>query len=71
MNPLFQSMNQKPDISGLLALLKNGNPEMIAMQMMQSNPRFAAFMQQNQGKTPEQVAKENGLDLGMYMDQMK
>lgn len=32
--------------------------------MMRNNPQFAQFMEANKGKTPQQVAQENGIDLG-------
>lgn len=35
--------------------------------MMKSNPQFAQFVEQNRGKSPEQIAKENGIDLGAVM----
>ena len=54
-----------------MQMLKSGNPEQIAQQMMQSNPRFKQFMEQNKGKSPEQVAKENGIDLGSFVSQLK
>lgn len=72
MNPLMQAMtggrmNQAMD---MLRMLKGCNPEQIARQMMQSNPQFKAFIEANQGKTPEQVAREHGLDLGQLMNKM-
>lgn len=72
MNPLFQAMTGgNNQIATLMQMLRGGNPEQIAQQMMQSNPRFKQFMEQNKGKTPEQVAKENGIDLGSYIGQFK
>lgn len=76
MNPLFQAMNggnmgRMQQIAGVMQMLKSGNPEQIAQQMMQSNPRFKQFMEQNKGKSPEQVAKENGIDLGSFVSQLK
>ena len=29
---------------------------------MRTNPQFAQFVKANQGKTPEQIAAENGID---------
>lgn len=44
-----------------------GNPQQMMLQAMQSNPQmyqqFQQFMRDNQGKTPEQVAQENGIDF--------
>ena len=56
MNPLFQAMSQggaNQSVANIVRMLKNGNPEQIAMNLMQSNPQFRAFMQSVQGKTPE------------------
>lgn len=75
MNPLFQAMNggnmgKMQQIAGVMQMLKSGNPEQIAQQMMKSNPRFKQFMEQNKGKSPEQVAKENGIDLSQFKGMM-
>lgn len=75
MNPLFQAMNggnmgKMQQIAGVMQMLKSGNPEQIAQQMMQSNPRFKQFMEANKGKSPEQVAKENGIDLSQFKGMM-
>lgn len=76
MNPLFQAMNggnmgKMQQIAGVMQMLKSGNPELIAQQMMQSNPRFKQFMEQNKGKSPEQVAREHGLDIEQVKQLMK
>lgn len=72
MNPLFQAMTGgNNQIATLMQMLRGGNPEQIAQQMMQSNPQFRKFMEANKGKIPEQVAKENGIDLGSFMSQFK
>lgn len=40
------------------------NPNATGMyeQLMKNNPKFAKFVEDNQGKTPEQIATENGID---------
>lgn len=74
MNPLFQAMNggnnKMAQVANVMRMLKSGNPEQIAQQMMQSNPQFRQFVEQNKGKTPEQVAKENGIDLSQFKGMM-
>lgn len=71
MNPLFQAMSGgNNQIASLMQMLRGGNPEQIARQMMQSNPRFKQFMEQNKGKSPEQVARENGIDLSQLKNMM-
>lgn len=47
-----------------IAGMMNGNPEAFGRSLMQSNPQFARFVRQNMGKTPEQIARENGIDYG-------
>ena len=41
----------------------NGQPvEAVYNRMMQTNPEFVKFVQQNQGKSPEQMACDYGID---------
>lgn len=73
MNPLFQAMNgnnKMAQVASVMRMLKSGNPEQIAQQMMQSNPQFRQFVEQNKGKTPEQVAREYGIDLSQLKGMM-
>ena len=74
MNPLFQAMNggnnKMAQVANVMRMLKSGNPEQIAQQMMQSNPQFRRFMERNKGKSPEQVARENGIDLSQFKGMM-
>lgn len=41
--------------------LKHSNPEQLMEKMMEANPQFAVFVNQNKGKSPEQIARENGI----------
>lgn len=74
MNPLFQAMsggnNKMAQVANVMKMLKSGNPEQMAMQMMQNNPQFRQFVEQNKGKTPEQVAQEHGIDLAQFKNMM-
>lgn len=78
MNPLMMAMqganspmNKMGQVANVLKMLRSGNPDQIAQQMMRSNPQFRQFVEANKGKTPEQVAKENGIDLNQIMGQFK
>lgn len=74
MNPLFQAMsgnNKMTQAMQIIKQLRNGNPEQIAHQMMNNNPNFRKFVNDNKGKTPEQVAKEHGIDLSQIMGMIK
>lgn len=77
MNPLMMAMqgasapaNKMGQVANLMKMLQSGNPEQIAQQMIQNNPQFRQFVEQNKGKTPEQVARENGIDLSQFKNMM-
>lgn len=77
MNPLMMAMqsanspmNKMRQVANLMKMLRSGNPEQIAQQMMQINPQFRQFMEANKGKTPEQVAQEHGIDLNQFKNMM-
>lgn len=77
MNPLMMAMqsanspmNKMGQIANLMKMLRSGNPDQIAQQMMQSNPQFRKFVESNRGKTPEQVAREHGIDLNQIKNMM-
>lgn len=68
MNPLMNAMGGRPtsgngNIAMLIQMLRSGNPQQIGQNMMQNNPQFRQFIESNKGKTPEQVAREHGIDL--------
>ena len=83
-NPLVQGMPGIPSgatggpnaldalarLGNIAKMMRKGNPEKIAKALMQQNPQFRAFMQASQGKSPEQVAREHGVDLGQIMKQL-
>lgn len=78
MNPLMNMMGgssmggaDMTQIMNIMKMLKSGNPEQIGKNLMQKNPQFRAFMEQNHGKTPEQAAKELGIDFGQISSLMK
>lgn len=77
MNPLMMAMqgannpmNKMGQFSNLMKMLRSGNPEQIAQQMMQNNPQFRQFVEANKGKTPDQVAREHGIDLSQFKSMM-
>ena len=77
MNPLMMAMqganspmNKMGQVANILKMLRTGNPEQIAQQMMQNNPQFRQFVEANKGKTPEQVAREYGVDLNQLKSMM-
>lgn len=67
---------QRPQgVSSIFSLLgavrSGGGPEAFARQMMESNPSFKSFVEANQGKTPEQIAQENGIDFNQVKSLLK
>lgn len=74
MNPLMMAMNgsnnKMSQVMRVMKMLRSGNPEQIARQMMQNNPQFRQFVEANKGKTPEQVAREYGVDLNQLKSMM-
>ena len=55
----------------MVGMLKGQNPQQVAQMMAQRNPQFAAFLQQNQGKSPEQIAADYGIDMGFVRELMR
>ena len=67
MNPLFNNMGKINQLQQAMKMIRGGNPQQIAMNMLQNNPAFKQFYEANKTKTPEQIAQENGMDLGQIM----
>lgn len=75
MNPLVQMMGGNPVMSNIQAatqqirqikqMLNGRNPDAVAQMFAQKNPQFAQFQRDIAGKTPQQVAREYGLDWNM------
>lgn len=63
------SMMQK--LGMIQQMMQGKSPEQYFGQMMQTNPQFRQFVQENQGKTPEQIAAEHGIDFNMLKGMMK
>lgn len=55
----------------MMGMLRGQDPQQVARNLMQRNPTFAAFVQQNQGKTIEQIAGEYGIDLELVRSMMR
>lgn len=49
------------DLASLINLAK-GNPQAMYDEMIKTNPQFAKFVEDNKGKTAEEIAKANNLD---------
>ena len=66
-NPILNMIGSMSNLQNALNIygqLKSGNTEAVYNQMM-SNPQFKQFVEANKGKTPEQIARENNIDLSI------
>ena len=53
-------------ISQILQMVRGiKDPDGMFDSLMQNNPQFRDFVAANRGKTPEQIAQENGIDLSI------
>lgn len=52
-------------------MFQRGNPNQMAANFMQNDPEFRKFVQENQGKSFEQIAKEHGFDFNQILSMMK
>ena len=66
--PQNNPMAMMGQIRQTMDMLRGQDPRKVAQLMAQRNPQFAAFMQQNQGKTVDQIAAENGIDMNFVRE---
>ena len=75
MNPLMANMGNMQQImqtvNNIRRMMNGQNPDSVVQMMAQQNPQFAQFLKDNQGKSPEQIARDYGLDWGMIQGLMK
>lgn len=64
-NPILARMaSSRNDIASIVQMAK-GNPQAVFDQMMKSNPKFVDFVKSCEGKSPEQIATQYGVDLSL------
>ena len=63
-NPILQMISMNTHQSGIKDIvdLARGNPQGVFNNLMKTNPQFAQFVRENKNKSPEQIAKEHGID---------
>lgn len=74
MNPLLGMMNNSPmmqNIGAIKNLMNCRNPQDVMRTMIQNDPRFSQFVQENKGLTPEQIAQKYGIDFEQVRQMMK
>ena len=63
--------NPLQELVGLANLVRQHNPAQVAQVFATKNPQFANFLKSCRGKTPEQVAQENGIDYNLVKQILK
>ena len=78
MNPLMASMGPMNNmrqmmqmVNGIKQMMNGQNPDTVMKLFAQKNPQFAQFLQDNHGKSPQQIAQDYGLDWGMIQGFLK
>ena len=78
MNPLMTSMGPMNNmrqmmqmVNGIKQMMNGQNPDTVMKLFAQKNPQFAQFLRDNHGKSPEQIAKDYGLDWNMVQGFLK
>ena len=66
-NP-FAMMGQ---LKHMMSMIRGQDPRQVAQLMAQRNPQFAEFLRQNQGKSPEQIAANYGIDMNLVRELMR
>ena len=78
MNPLMASMGPMNNmrqmmqmVNGIKQMMNGQNPDTAMKMFAQKNPQFAQFVRENQGKSPQQIAQDYGLDWNMVQGFLK
>lgn len=78
MNPLMASMGPMNNmrqmmqtVNGIKQMMNGQTPDTVIKMFAQKNPQFAQFLRDNQGKDPQQIAQEYGLDWNMVQGFLK
>jgi hypothetical protein len=50
--------------------MASGNPKAYYDNLIQNNQQFASFVRENEGKSLEQIARENGIDWTFFQSLM-
>lgn len=71
MNPMNQRLQNRTNpinqMQSLRQMMAGKNPDAVFNELMRTNPNFRSFVESNKGKTPEQIAREHGIDLNSIL----
>jgi hypothetical protein len=78
MNPLMSSIGPMNNmrqmmqmVNGIKQMMNGKNPDTVMKLFAQKNQQFAQFLRDNQGKSPQQIAQDYGLDWNMVQGFLK
>ena len=78
MNPLMASMGPMNNmrqmmqmVNGIKQMMNGQNQDTVIKMFAQKNQQFAQFLRDNQGKSPEQIARDYGIDWNMVQNFLK
>lgn len=64
---LFPPKGKANNLNQMMGLIQGiQNPANFAQNLMNQNPNFRQFVEQNKNKSVDQIAKENGIDLSQF-----
>lgn len=64
-SPANNPLAQIQQLRQMAQMMRGQNPQQLVQSFAAQNPQFAEFLRQNQGKSPEQIAAERGIDMGL------
>lgn len=69
--PQNNPMAMMGQLKQMVGVIRGQDPRQVAQLMAQRNPQFAEFLRQNQGKSPEQIAADYGIDMNLVRELMR
>lgn len=69
--PMGKAQSMMRTIGEVKHMLSGKDPNAVFNMLARQNPQFASFVSANKGKSPEQIARENGLDWDMVKSFLK
>ena len=66
--PQNNPMAMMGQLKQMVGMIRGQDPRQVAQLMAQRNPQFAEFLRQNQGKSPEQIAADYGIDMNLVRE---
>ena len=71
MNPILSQLRtlNSPNLISQIQNIKNmiagKDPDEFFNELLRDDPKFRKFYEENKGKTPEQIARESGIDINL------